>query len=132
MGAPQVRIGEDGQIVVDVSTLTVQAQQQELSTFRRVDEQVCSGVCCWVLACTHVGVAIVSHNVSRTLPAPQHVRHFWCFLVVCSPGCTACLLCNVLYCLPVPHLTVLLVPHTFVLPAAPLHQQPDVRQAPQQ
>jgi hypothetical protein len=30
--------------VVDVSTLTVQAQQQELSTFRRVDEQVCCGV----------------------------------------------------------------------------------------
>jgi hypothetical protein len=38
--APQVRIGEDGQLIVDTSSLTVQAQQQELSTFRRVDEQV--------------------------------------------------------------------------------------------
>jgi hypothetical protein len=41
--APQVRIGEDGQLIVDVSSLTVQAQQQELSTFRRVDEQVRGG-----------------------------------------------------------------------------------------
>jgi hypothetical protein len=42
--APQVRIGEDGQLIVDVNSLTVQAQQQELSTFRRVDEQVGAAV----------------------------------------------------------------------------------------
>lgn len=49
--APQVRIGEDGQLVVDVSSLTVQAQQQEVSTFRRVDEQVRFCVVRWALWC---------------------------------------------------------------------------------
>ena len=49
--APQVRIGEDGQLIVDTSSLTVQAQQQELSTFRRVDEQVRIAGVGWVSEC---------------------------------------------------------------------------------
>jgi hypothetical protein len=48
--APQVRIGEDGQLIVDTSSLTVQAQQQELSTFRRVDEQVRIAGVGWALS----------------------------------------------------------------------------------
>jgi hypothetical protein len=38
--APQLRIAEDGSVVVDVDSLTVQAQQNEVATFRRVDEGV--------------------------------------------------------------------------------------------
>jgi hypothetical protein len=38
--APQLRIAEDGQVVLDVTSLTVQAQQQELDTYERVDEKV--------------------------------------------------------------------------------------------
>ena len=38
--APQLRIAEDGQVVLDVASLTVQAQQQELDTYQRVNEEV--------------------------------------------------------------------------------------------
>lgn len=38
--APQVRIGDDGAVVLDVQSLTVQAQEQDIENFTRVDEQV--------------------------------------------------------------------------------------------
>jgi hypothetical protein len=38
--APQLRIAEDGSVIVDEESLTVQAQQNDLANFRRVDEAV--------------------------------------------------------------------------------------------
>ena len=38
--APQLRIAEDGSVIVDEGSLVVQAQQADLASFRRVDEGV--------------------------------------------------------------------------------------------
>jgi hypothetical protein len=42
--APQLRIAEDGTVIVDEESLTVQAQQNDLANFRRVDEGVSGGL----------------------------------------------------------------------------------------